>query len=232
MVAFVRLVYHLANSIEIKFTCTITSAGASEYHIDESLVNWVTYNNRLKSLAILVKARNFFVFQQQQQTSHENMGSGTEKIALIFNMGAGYCDVVVTATTGGASQIKALAGSTIGGEDLLQNMMHHLLPNSENLFKNHGVKEIKQMGAVSSFAPKYKNLTEAQNVSLLLYHATPVYESLHMLKSSNEIMSTLATEGAANKYNFTVQSEGKDVNLKTKVNTKIVNNVYYSKIIL
>ncbi|KAG5060022.1 hypothetical protein JHK85_001075 [Glycine max] len=54
-------------------------------------------------------------------------------------MGAGYCDVVVTATSGGVSQIKALARSTIGGEDLLQNMMHHLLPNSENLFKNHGV---------------------------------------------------------------------------------------------
>ena len=84
-----------------------------------------------------------------------------------FNMGAGYCDVVVTATSGGVSQIKALAGSTIGGEDLLQNMMHHLLPNSENLFKNHGVKEIKQMGTVNGFAPKYKNLTEAQKVSVI-----------------------------------------------------------------
>ncbi|KAG4981974.1 hypothetical protein JHK87_026723 [Glycine soja] len=61
--AFVRLVYHLANSTEIKFTRTITSAGASEYRIDESLVNWETYNNRLKSLGILVKARNFLVFQ-------------------------------------------------------------------------------------------------------------------------------------------------------------------------
>ena len=34
--------------------------------------------------------------------------------------------------------------------------------------------------AVNGFAPKYKNLTEAQKVSLLLYHTTPVYESLHM----------------------------------------------------
>ncbi|XP_057450274.1 heat shock 70 kDa protein 8 [Lotus japonicus] len=84
--------------------------------------------------------------QQQQQASHENMGSGSEKIALIFNMGAGYCDVAVTVTAGGVSQIKALAGSTIGGEDLLQNMMHHLLPDCENIFKNHGVKEIKSMG--------------------------------------------------------------------------------------
>ncbi|KAK7308061.1 hypothetical protein VNO77_41652 [Canavalia gladiata] len=84
--------------------------------------------------------------QQQQQASHETMGSGSEKIALIFNMGAGYCDVAITATAGGVSQIKALAGSAIGGEDLLQNMMRHLLPDSDNLFKNHGVKENRWMG--------------------------------------------------------------------------------------
>ncbi|XP_045814265.1 heat shock 70 kDa protein 8 [Trifolium pratense] len=83
--------------------------------------------------------------QQQQKASQETMGSGSEKIALIFNMGAGYCDVAVTATAGGVSQIKALAGNTIGGEDLLQNMMRHLLPDSENIFKRHGVEEIKSM---------------------------------------------------------------------------------------
>ncbi|KAK7277559.1 hypothetical protein RJT34_22574 [Clitoria ternatea] len=61
--AFVRLVYHLANSTEIQFTRAITSAGASEYRIDGTVVNWDTYNAKLKSLGILVKARNFLVFQ-------------------------------------------------------------------------------------------------------------------------------------------------------------------------
>ena len=70
---------------------------------------------------------------------------------------------------------------------------------------------------VSGFVPKYKNLTKAQKVSLLLYHATPVYESLQMLKSSNQIMNTLTTEGV-NKYDL---SEGKEVNLITKVNTSV-----------
>ncbi|XVE66006.1 hypothetical protein DITRI_Ditri08aG0046900 [Diplodiscus trichospermus] len=84
--------------------------------------------------------------QQQQQTINDNMGSGSEKIALIFNMGAGYCDVAVTATAGGVSQIKALAGNATGGEDFLQNMMRHLLPNSENLFSSHGINEIESMG--------------------------------------------------------------------------------------
>uniref|UniRef100_A0A8R7Q723 Heat shock 70 kDa protein 8 n=1 Tax=Triticum urartu TaxID=4572 RepID=A0A8R7Q723_TRIUA len=50
--------------------------------------------------------------QQQQQLMQDNMGSGIEKIALIFNIGAGYCDVAVSATAGGVSQIRALAGSS------------------------------------------------------------------------------------------------------------------------
>ncbi|XP_059632511.1 heat shock 70 kDa protein 8 [Cornus florida] len=84
--------------------------------------------------------------QQQQRTFHENMGSESEKIALIFNMGAGYCDVALTATAGGVSQIKALSGSSIGGEDMLQNMMQYLLPNMDSLFSSHGINEIKSMG--------------------------------------------------------------------------------------
>ncbi|KAL1803914.1 hypothetical protein ACET3Z_032561 [Daucus carota] len=84
--------------------------------------------------------------QEQQVNVHENMGSGSEKIALIFNMGAGYTDVAVTATAGGVSQIKALAGATIGGEDLLQNLMHHLLPDFDSLISSRGINEIKIMG--------------------------------------------------------------------------------------
>ncbi|XP_004491619.1 fasciclin-like arabinogalactan protein 2 [Cicer arietinum] len=72
--------------------------------------------------------------------------------------------------------------------------------------------------AVNGFSTKYKNLTDSQKVSLLLYHGVPVYQSLQMLKSNNGIMNTLATEGA-NKYDFTVQNDGEDVNLETKVNT-------------
>ncbi|KAE9612204.1 hypothetical protein Lal_00022122 [Lupinus albus] len=61
--AFVRLVYQLANGTEIQFTRAITSAGASEYRIDGNVVTWDVYNAKLKSLGILVKARNFLVFQ-------------------------------------------------------------------------------------------------------------------------------------------------------------------------
>ncbi|RDX66475.1 Fasciclin-like arabinogalactan protein 2, partial [Mucuna pruriens] len=76
-------------------------------------------------------------------------------------------------------------------------------------------------GAVNGFAPKYKNLTDSQKVSLLLYHGVPVYQSMQMLKSSNGLINTLATEGA-NKYDFTIQDDGEDVSLETKVNTASV----------
>ncbi|XP_010262325.1 PREDICTED: structural maintenance of chromosomes protein 1 [Nelumbo nucifera] len=61
--AFVRLVYQLSNGSEIQFTRTITSSGGSEYRLDGKIVTWDEYNNKLKSLGILVKARNFLVFQ-------------------------------------------------------------------------------------------------------------------------------------------------------------------------
>ncbi|XP_024965510.1 structural maintenance of chromosomes protein 1 [Cynara cardunculus var. scolymus] len=61
--AYVKLVYRLGNGTELLFTRTITGAGGSEYRIDDRVVNWDDYNGRLKSLGILVKARNFLVFQ-------------------------------------------------------------------------------------------------------------------------------------------------------------------------
>ncbi|KAK6940660.1 RecF/RecN/SMC, N-terminal [Dillenia turbinata] len=61
--AFVRLVYLMGNGTEMQFTRTITGAGGSEYRIDGKIVTWDDYNGKLKSFGILVKARNFLVFQ-------------------------------------------------------------------------------------------------------------------------------------------------------------------------
>eukprot|EP00262_Sarcandra_glabra_P007411 TRINITY_DN20200_c0_g1_i1.p1 TRINITY_DN20200_c0_g1~~TRINITY_DN20200_c0_g1_i1.p1 ORF type:complete len:1219 (-),score=304.96 TRINITY_DN20200_c0_g1_i1:265-3921(-) len=61
--AFVRLVYQMGNGSELQFTRTITGSGGSEYRLDGKIVSWDEYNSKLKSLGILVKARNFLVFQ-------------------------------------------------------------------------------------------------------------------------------------------------------------------------
>ncbi|GMP90661.1 hypothetical protein CsSME_00041677 [Camellia sinensis var. sinensis] len=78
--AFVRLVYQLGSGTEIQFTRTITSSGSSEYRIDGRVVNWDDYNSKLKSLGILVKARNFLVFQV-----HLHL------VLLVFEFGFFWC---------------------------------------------------------------------------------------------------------------------------------------------
>ncbi|GJW79409.1 fasciclin-like arabinogalactan protein 2 [Tanacetum coccineum] len=77
--------------------------------------------------------------------------------------------------------------------------------------------------AITKFAPKYKNLTASEKTSLLLYHGIPVYNSMGMLRSSNGMMNTLATEGAKKKYDFDVKNDGNDVTLKTKVVTATIS---------
>jgi len=61
--AFVKLVFITGSGEEMEFTRTITSSGSSEYRISNRTVTWDVYNNTLKNHGILVKARNFLVFQ-------------------------------------------------------------------------------------------------------------------------------------------------------------------------
>ncbi|MCD7448407.1 Fasciclin-like arabinogalactan protein 2 [Datura stramonium] len=83
-------------------------------------------------------------------------------------------------------------------------------------------------GVITAFMPKFKNLTKGGQASLLLYHGIPVYNSMGMLKSNNGLMNTLATEGH-NKYDFTVQNDGDDVKLETKVVTATISGTLYDE---
>ncbi|RIA97440.1 condensin complex subunit SMC1 [Glomus cerebriforme] len=61
--AWVMAVYKDDNGNEIKFTRSITTSGASEYKINNKVVTYAKYNSTLEQQNILVKARNFLVFQ-------------------------------------------------------------------------------------------------------------------------------------------------------------------------
>ncbi|XP_062195294.1 uncharacterized protein LOC133898623 [Phragmites australis] len=83
--------------------------------------------------------------------------------------------------------------------------------------------------AMKSFMPSYKNLTADGKVSLLLFQAVPAYYTLGSLKSSNGPMNTLATDGAARNYNFTVQNKGDQVTIKTEASddaARVKSTVY------
>ena len=61
--AWVMAVYEDEAGEEQKWKRTITSSGASEYRINDRVVTAVQYNDALESENILIKARNFLVFQ-------------------------------------------------------------------------------------------------------------------------------------------------------------------------
>lgn len=79
--------------------------------------------------------------------------------------------------------------------------------------------------AFKGFLPKFKNLTAAGQIALLEFQGVPIYQSIANLKSNNGVMNTLATDGAE-KYDFTVQNDGDEITLKTKlVTAKITNTI-------
>ncbi|WOK93050.1 hypothetical protein Cni_G01743 [Canna indica] len=123
--------------------------------------------------------------QQQQQSMHENLGSGSEKVALIFNMGAGYCDVAATATAGGVTQIKGMLGCTLGGEDILQNVVYHLLPNFDTLYPIHDANKIRSIGLLRIAAQDaiHKLTTQSSvQVNVDLADGTKINRILHQLE--------------------------------------------------
>jgi structural maintenance of chromosome 1 len=61
--AWVMAVYEDDTGDEVKWKRTITNQGASEYRIDDKVVTATEYNAALEGENILIKARNFLVFQ-------------------------------------------------------------------------------------------------------------------------------------------------------------------------
>ncbi|KAJ7549038.1 hypothetical protein O6H91_07G037500 [Diphasiastrum complanatum] len=108
--------------------------------------------------------------QLQMQATQGNMGSGMEKLALIFSMGGGFCDVAITATAGGVSQIKGLAGEVIGGDDLLQNMVNHLAAELHPQLMKHQrapSEMIKLAGLLRAAAEKAIHILSTQTSTQL-----------------------------------------------------------------
>ncbi|XP_039131178.1 fasciclin-like arabinogalactan protein 2 [Dioscorea cayenensis subsp. rotundata] len=83
--------------------------------------------------------------------------------------------------------------------------------------------------SLSPFLPTFKNLSSDSQLSLLLFHAIPIYNSLQSLRSSNGVVNTLATDGSNNNFNFTVQNNGDAVTLKTPLNTALILTTLFDK---
>lgn len=61
--AHVKIVYQEDGGREIHFLRSVNSRGQSEYKINDKVVLWKAYNAALEKENILIRARNFLVFQ-------------------------------------------------------------------------------------------------------------------------------------------------------------------------
>ncbi|KAL4362136.1 hypothetical protein GQ457_04G032290 [Hibiscus cannabinus] len=74
--------------------------------------------------------------------------------------------------------------------------------------------------------PDLSKLTNADQVSLLEYHASPDYKPKGTLKTAKDPFGTLATNGAA-KFDLTATSAGDDVTLHTGISPARVNEAVF-----
>lgn len=63
--AHVKLVYITGEKVQIVFHRGVSLSGASEYKVNGKTVTMEAYNSKLASIGVLVKARNFLVFQNE-----------------------------------------------------------------------------------------------------------------------------------------------------------------------
>jgi structural maintenance of chromosome 1 len=61
--AYVMIVYQEDGGREQRFVRSVNAKGQSEYKINDKVVLWKTYNAALEKENILIRARNFLVFQ-------------------------------------------------------------------------------------------------------------------------------------------------------------------------
>ncbi|KAI9343873.1 RecF/RecN/SMC [Zopfochytrium polystomum] len=64
--ARVTAVYLDSTNKEVRFSRIVTSSGSSEYRINDKVVTAARYSQSLEAENILIKARNFLVFQVQK----------------------------------------------------------------------------------------------------------------------------------------------------------------------
>lgn len=88
--AFVEIVYQHKDKSKLHFRRNIAPSGSSGYSIDGKSCNWDKYNDKLKSIGVLVRARNFLVFQGDVESIAQK--SPTE-LTQLFEVISGSSDM-------------------------------------------------------------------------------------------------------------------------------------------
>ncbi|WWC61082.1 uncharacterized protein I303_103660 [Kwoniella dejecticola CBS 10117] len=107
--AWVMVVYEDEKGKEWAFRRSISAAGASAYFLNSKSVAWKEYNGQLEKFNVLVKAKNFLVFQGDV----EGVASQDSKaLARLIDRISGSLDLASAYEAAKASQEKATEAST------------------------------------------------------------------------------------------------------------------------
>ncbi|RUP47360.1 cohesin complex subunit psm1 [Jimgerdemannia flammicorona] len=166
--AYVTAVYEDDKRHEIRFTRTITASGTSEYRINDKTVQYVRYNAALEKENILVKARNFLVFQGDVEAiasqSPKDLTKLIEQISGSLELKADYENLKV-------QQERATENSTF------------------NFNKKRGITaEIKQYQEQKAEAEKFEHMQERRRGFVVRYL---LWKLFHVERKAGELQEEI-----------------------------------------
>jgi len=170
--AYVKLVYVNAQNEKTKFKRTIipTSKQGTEFSINDEVVTWDNYEQELQKLNILVKAKNFLVFQGDV----EALATKTPKaLTELFE------------TISGSSELKARY-------EELQSVKERAEENAIfNERKEKGIKNEKRLfGKQLVEAEQYERLVEKKKQTLTEFYMWQLYHIHQELVKFKKVLDT------------------------------------------
>ncbi|THH32095.1 hypothetical protein EUX98_g2090 [Antrodiella citrinella] len=189
--AWVLAVYEDQNKKEWKFQRTISTTGASEYKLNDRVVTYTAYNAALISHNILVKAKNFLVFQGDV----EAVASQSPKdLSKLIDQISGSLELSGEYEQAKAAQERATENATF------------------NFNKRRGITgEIKQYKEQKGEAERFESMYQERDdmvmhrILLKLYHIQMAL-STHAsdIKAQNETLNGLRAEQKAHNQDLEV----------------------------
>ncbi|CEH19151.1 cohesin complex subunit psm1 [Ceraceosorus bombacis] len=171
--ASVSAVYRDKQGAEWRFTRNITSSGASEYRVNNKVHSWNSYNDRLRSFNILVKAKNFLVFQGDVEAVAQQ---GPKELSRLIDQISGSLEYKEAYEAAKAAQDRAIEQSTY------------------SFNKRRGINgELKTYREQKSEAEKWERLQSERDAHILQHILWRLY---HIEEELEQTSSTIDSESS------------------------------------
>lgn len=179
--AWVLAVYEDAEKKEWRFQRTISTTGASEYKLSDRVVTYATYNNALIKHNILVKAKNFLVFQGDVEAV---ASQSPKELTRLIEQISGSLELAAEYEKAKGEQERATENATF------------------NFTKRRGIAgEIKQYKEQKGEADKFESLVQDRELLILrrilfkLFHIEEALEKdAHEVREQSKTLAGLREE--------------------------------------